>query len=321
MKNYILCKICTKKYKRITPTHLKCHNINMKEYQDKFGYDPSIISCDSLREKYSITKKSMIQKYGEHEGIKRWNTYCQKQSESNTFNYKHKKYGWDKNQFNEYNKSRSITKEHCIQRHGKVKGLTVWNNYCNKQKTAGCTVEWFISKYGEVDGLKKYNTVCDKKALTVDNFIRKYGILGEDKYLEYCNNRRCEFFSKVSQELFNNVFDCISYDKCYYHDYNKEYGVFLRKLNKYTFLDFYVLDNNKAIEFYGDYWHCNPRLYNEDYKHTVYNKTAKDIWDYDRQRLLALKEEHGIDTLLIWENEYIADKDATLDRCLKFLNE
>lgn len=293
----------------------------MKEYQDKFGYDPSVISCDTLRKRYSITEKSMIAKYGELDGKMRWNEYCQKQAESNTFEYKHKKYGWDKDRFDEYNTSKSITKENCVLRHGKEKGINVWKDYCNKQRIAGCTVEWFISKYGEVDGLKKYDDVCKSKALTLDNFIEKYGILGKEKYFDYKNNSSCNFFSKISQELFNNIFDRVSYDKCYYHDYNKEYGVYLNKLKKYTFLDFYILDTNKAIEFYGDYWHCNPKFYGENYIHKVYNKTAKDVWKYDRKRLLTLKEEHGIDSLIVWQHDYIKDMNATLDVCLAFLSE
>ena len=39
-----------------------------------------------------ITEKSMIRKWGEIEGKKRWKEYCEKQSKTNTFEYKQEKY-------------------------------------------------------------------------------------------------------------------------------------------------------------------------------------------------------------------------------------
>ena len=56
--------------------------------------------------KGSITLENMVKKYGETEGAIRWVAYCRKQSESNTFEYKHDKYGWTLEQFEEFNKSR-----------------------------------------------------------------------------------------------------------------------------------------------------------------------------------------------------------------------
>jgi len=320
MKQYIECKICGKKLKRITHSHVKTHNITIKQYQDKFGYDPSILTCESLLNKFSVTEKSMINKYGEKDGKHRWNEYKEKQRVSNTYEYKKHKHGWTMEQFNSYNSSRAVTKENCIKRHGKVKGLSVYNEYIRKQRYSGCTIEYFIDKYGEPDGIREYNRVCREKGHTIDNYIRKYGILSVKKYNEYKNNQR-PFYSKISQEMFDEIYDSIEYTKCYYAKLNKEYGIYLPHSKQYTFIDFYVLDCNKAIEFYGDYWHCNPNIYDEKYVHTVYNKPAKEVWDSDNNRISELYNHYGIDTLVIWQQDYIDNKNDTINKCLEFLND
>lgn len=49
------------------------------------------------------TKEHWILMFGEEEGLKKWNHYCELQSKSNTFEYKKEKYGWTKEDFDAYN--------------------------------------------------------------------------------------------------------------------------------------------------------------------------------------------------------------------------
>ena len=48
----------------------------------------------------------MIKKWGIELGKQKWKEYCNKQSITNTFEYKKEKYGWDENEFNEFNKKK-----------------------------------------------------------------------------------------------------------------------------------------------------------------------------------------------------------------------
>jgi hypothetical protein len=320
MKEYIKCKICGNKFKRITASHVKTHGITIKQYQDQFGYSPSVLSSESLLSKYSITKELMIKKYGKSDGENRWEIYRQKQKESNTFKYKENKHGWTREQFDIYNKSRAVTKENCIKRHGKVDGLRIYKEYVEKQRYSGCSVDYFIEKHGEVSGISEYNRVCSEKGHTIDNYIRKYGILGKAKYNEYKSRQR-PFYSKISQDMFDAIYDRTRYEKCYYANLNKEYGVYLSSCARYTFIDFYALECNRAIEFYGDYWHCNPDKYDENYTHSVYNETAEDVWKRDANRISALYKDHNISTLVIWQSEFVANREETITKCLEFLDD
>jgi len=100
--------ICKKEFKRISTTHLKYgHNMTYDDYYDKF---PNAETESSEIKKQRVnTLDNMIRKYGEVEGKVKWDNYRKKQAESNTFEYKQKKYGWTKEQFDEYNKSRGVS--------------------------------------------------------------------------------------------------------------------------------------------------------------------------------------------------------------------
>lgn len=46
--------------------------------------------------------------------------------------------------------------------------------------------------------------------------------------------------------------------------------------------------------------------------------TASDIWNYD-YRKIELAKSHGYKLLTVWEYDYRANPDETVDLCLKFI--
>jgi len=67
--------------------------------------------------------------------------------------------------------------------------------------------------------------------------------------------------------------------------------------------DIFIQELNLIIEYNGDYWHCNPMKYNKDYFHQIKKKTAKEIWEYDKNRIdLIIKKGYYLE--IIWENDY-----------------
>jgi hypothetical protein len=104
-----LCEICQKEFERITPTHLKKHNITMPDYILKYG--SAKLSSDETKRKSKVTKSTMIRKWGEDDGLCRWENYKLKQAKSNSYEYKRDKHGWTRDQYNEYNKSRGSVGE------------------------------------------------------------------------------------------------------------------------------------------------------------------------------------------------------------------
>lgn len=91
------------------------------------------------------------------------------------------------------------------------------------------------------------------------------------------------------------------------------------KNTKY-YADIILENSKKIIEFNGDYWHCNPNIYQPTYFHKVKNKFAKEIWDDDKKRKDIL-EQNGYDVLCIWENQYNNEHDSILIKIKDFLHE
>lgn len=66
--------------------------------------------------------------------------------------------------------------------------------------------------------------------------------------------------------------------------------------------DIFIPELNLIIEYYGDYWHCNPIKYGKDYYHQVKKKTAKEIWEYDEKKVDLIKK-YGYNLEVVWETE------------------
>jgi len=80
--------------------------------------------------------------------------------------------------------------------------------------------------------------------------------------------------------------------------------------------DFYIPNKNLLIEFNGDYWHCNPKIYKSDYINKKKGMTAKELWEYDKQKTI-LGESKGFIVLTIWEYDY---KERGIDFVINEIN-
>lgn len=67
---------------------------------------------------------------------------------------------------------------------------------------------------------------------------------------------------------------------------------------------------NKVIEFYGDYWHKNPKKFPK-------NKENIIKWKYDAVKEETIKKNY--DLLIVWESDYVNDSDRILDLCMEYL--
>lgn len=86
----------------------------------------------------------------------------------------------------------------------------------------------------------------------------------------------------------------------------------------------YIVDvciGKKIIEFYGDFWHANPKAYKE---HQVIKgfsyepKFVKKIWEDDKNRIDSLMG-LGYNVLIVWESEWNNDKLACIEKIKKYL--
>ena len=250
--------------------------------------------CDARQ---SVTKEKMIKKYGITEGTERWNSYCKKQADSNKFEYKHEKHGMTYEEYDEYNKSRAVTLDNMIKRYGVQDGLFHWNQYVERQRYT-CTLEYFIEKYGDTIGTEKYNDFVEKR----NTSNRLFGPSAIS----------LEMFDKLIKNYKNNIV---------YYDEN-EYSVHTNKLCLYH-VDYYDKTLNIIIEFYGDFFHLNPKIYDADFiqfKHHEKAILAKNRWQHDKERIDDIQQTLNCKVIIVWESTYKNDKRGTINSLIQMIN-
>lgn len=323
MQTNVTCEICGKAFKRITPTHLKAHNITIKEYQIK--YPEAELVSEYTKSISTPTLERLISKYGEVEGKKRWDEYRHKQAISNTFEYKHCVHGMTREQFDEYNQSRASTLANFVSRYGNINGRKKWKDYIQKQSVAGVTQEWFVQKHGIIKGQEIWVDLCKKKAHTLETYINRYGDIrtATEELERYWSSRKgsSDFVSALSQTLFDKLTENTNKENLYYWSHSGyEYGKWIHSLGKYVCLDFYDANQNICVEFLGDYWHCNPKHYTESYVHPHMKITAREVWDRDKERDEALQAQYGVSIINVWEKDYLEAPDIIVRELRNRLN-
>lgn len=161
---------------------------------------------------------------------------------------------------------------------------------------------WYIKKYGKNIGETKYN----------DRILN----LSNKTYWNRYNKQNKQNWSNISQDLFNEIYKIIKYDydDIYYGSLNHEYGC---ETNKN--FDFVIKDIKKVIEFNGDKFHANPRIYeSKDIPLKFIGLTSKDIWKNDKEKIESAIN-NGYDVLIIWESDFLKNKEKIILKCIDFI--
>lgn len=240
---------------------------------------PIEIAVKWKKQNYAITLENLVMKHGDIEGSKIWNNYLEKQSLTNTFEYKKEKYGWDEEKFKEYNLSRSVTIENMVKKHGEKEGLKLWDNYTDRQKYT-CSKEYFIKEYGEKFGLDKFENFSKMRSFNCG--YSKISIL---------------FFDELIKKLYSKNYTIFYQDNEYFFNID----------GNFYLVDFFIKELNLVIEFNGDAWHANPKIYKEEDIPIKFNEKfeslkAKVIWERDTKKLENLKTKVR-DVIIVWEKD------------------
>lgn len=295
--------------------------------------DNATVLCDNLVDRFLMIKNlkkgvslyNLKLKHGDILGQIKYDSYRNKQSIKNTYEHKKIKYNWNEEQFKKYNQSRAVTKENCVRRHGDIKGEEIYKSYCEKQKHAGCSLDYFIEKYGKQTGEEKYIEVNNKKGHNLQNYIERFGEDGVSKFEEYISNHSVTGYSKSSQKFFDALYEKYYNGKechIYYAKFNKEFGIMDISTGTYRKYDFVDIDKKVIIEYNGDYFHANPKIYRPEdlisFPGSI-KKTAKQIWLEDEEKYNLARKRNYI-VVYVWESDCIDNMDMVLDRCITFMD-
>jgi len=311
----IKCNECGFEANRLQWTHFKYNCTgkfkNGKEY--RIAYPNALLVDPELSKKTAVTLENFIKKYGEIEGESKWNTYKKKQAISNSFEYKKEKHGWTAEQFDSFNKSRSVTLENMIKKHGETEGIELWNQYCDRQKYTK-TKEYFISKYGEGNGLQKYLDVNRKKAEPHDpKMLAEKLEISIDQAVDIIVSRGTYKYTSLLEQEFINLLE-IKIGPIDHTSTKLPFGKWIPSISKYVVYD--IKHKDCIIEFNGDYWHANPNIYHETDR--IRGVLASDIWRRDSLKINEVKN-LGYRTLTVWESDFIKNKEEIIEETAKWI--
>lgn len=252
--------------------------------------------------------------YGNKLGEEKFNSYREKQAYTNTFEYKEKKYGWTREQFDEYNASRAVTLENMIKRHGKEEGTNLFNEYCNKQKYVGVTLDYFINTYGKEKGEEKYYNMLDKKLTPLLESLGKISSKQEKEVINILINNGIN----LKEELINS-FDGVEYNE----EISYQIKIISKKYQKTVSYDACIFDKKILIEYNGDLWHGNVR--NKHIKKLLENNTyilCESIKEHIKKDEIKKKiaNDAGFKLYVIWELDWNKNKEKIINHLKEWIN-
>ena len=283
------------------------------------------------------TLESKIMRYGIEEGTRRWNEYRKRQAYTCSKEYMMNEKGMTKDEWKAYNANRASTKENFIKRYGIEEGIRRWDSYCAHESYAGSSLMWFINKLGKEAGTAEYARVCSEKTnlksyskisqklfKEIDDALGDFALTSrwETKNYEYEIRVPSEnkYISMIPTNVLSSALSSYGFDlQPIIYDILEDKN----KANQLAFMKFrpdYFL-NGKIIEFNGDFWHANPKIYNENDQLSMFgheHNIAKNIWKRDAERIERFKL-CGFKVHIVWESDYASDPEHVLEECVKFL--
>jgi hypothetical protein len=271
-------------------------NKTIERFISKYGEELGRIKFEDMKshEKFKSTLPYYINKHGEEEGTKLYNDKISKLHYGASLEGFKEKYPDDWEERFRASKDNTSLKSN-IQRHGEEKGIEMYNKLIHKAKYT-VSLQYYLDKYGDEEGVEKYYKVKESQ-------------------------QNGKFTSKISQELFRCIHEHLCRDHVYFSDLNKEYLLVDRDITRSCyFYDYVNITRNKCIEFNGDIWHANPDIYEPNDKPNPFtDKTAAEIWVSDEIKIQTLKKHRNIDTKIVWEKDYIKNKDVIIQECIEWL--
>ena len=148
----------------------------------------------------STSLKSYILRYGEKEGIVKYNERISRIKYTNSLDYYIEKFGEKQGriEYDRYRESNhSVSLDAMKKRYGDKKGIEKWDLYLEKKRNS-YKEEYFIEKYGEKLGKQKYLESKEiwKKCNSLSGFIEKYGEEEGNRIWDEKNRKRAEKTNK-----------------------------------------------------------------------------------------------------------------------------
>jgi len=318
-EDYVICKWCGGKVKRIYGTHIKNHHPGKTVNDYKKEFPGSLLTCNNDKQATSKNAGQHMKsdKYrkmasdavkGEKNPNHRSKTTEDIRKERSPFSVSfYTKKGIDTDSAKE--EVKKFAKKALCNRITDTQ-LKYWINKCNgniteakkmySERQSTFTLKKCILRYGRKDG----ETIFYKRQTEWKNKV--------------FNKTTC--ISTGTSKLSNEIAEKLSllYDTILFGKHEK--FIYDKHENRRLKYDITLAEKRKIIEVNGVFWHCKPGIYESTYYHKIKNKTAKEIWKFDEYKTNVAKQ-HNYSVHIVWEDDYKKDPEGTIKKCIDFLNE
>jgi len=183
---------------------------------------------------------------------------------------------------------------------------------------------WIKKGYTKEEAIKKVHDrqVTFSKQICIDKHGKEKGIdIWKQRQINWQNTLKSK--SKEEIKRINILKKPKRLNKYFISSAEKELKNILKCESQFLLeneTSYYLYDlkkGNKIIEYNGDYWHCNPKKYNEDFFNKQLNMTAKEKWKNDKDKI-SYAQSKSFDVLVIWEKDYKEHKEEVIKQCKDF---
>lgn len=193
------------------------------------------------------------------------------------------------------------------------------SKFISKVTSKRCKEYYLVRGYSLEESIAEVSK--NQMTFSKDICISKHGL---EKGTEIWNNRQLKWrkslidsgiylgVSRSSLLLFDAISKTINHIK-----YGKDEITITCENNTYS-VDCLDFKTNKIIEYFGDYWHGNPRKFSPDSK--IKKGTAQEVWAKDLKRINTLISA-GYEVLIVWEHDVTKNFNETLTKCITFLTQ
>lgn len=160
-----------------------------------------------------------------------------------------------------------------------------------------------IEKYGEIEGLKIWQ---NRQQRWLDTLNSKSD--DEKSRINRLKLTKGITLSKAEKFILNEI-------KHVFPEVCHQFTLFQSNKKRYVYD---IVFNNKIIEYNGDFWHCNPKIYPDTFINPRTKLKASDKWAADKEKI-KFAECQGYEVLVIWESDFKQNKEKVIKECIQFL--
>jgi very-short-patch-repair endonuclease len=192
-----------------------------------------------------------------------------------------------------------------------------------KKRSTRCKEYWIERGFSEEDAIQKISK--QQCTFSKEICIKKYGYekglevwkIRQDKWQKTLNDKPQKEKDRINRAKISNTGHISKNEK----EILKHLESILPQIEIQKVIGNYVCDfanKQNIVEYYGDYWHCNPKIYDKQFFNKPKNKFAYEIHEYDNNRKQFL-EKSGYKVKIVWENDYKKDPKILILEILQFL--